>query len=194
MEMQWFEKRAVNAFSRIYLRWYLLPRLFALLAGPLKGLGLALGPGVGWETLAIARRFPDATLIGVDYDPDQVERARRHLTERPGLLPRVTFERGDATALTFAAESFDFAYALNVLHHIRNYPMALREVRRVLRPGAPFYLQDLSRRFFLPGLRQLVPPESLFTRAELVGQLEAAGFAVEAASGRAIIFVRARRR
>lgn len=96
-------------------RWYLLPRLLALMDGPLGGKGLALGPGVGWETLA----------------------------------------------------PFDFAYELNVLHHIRDYPAAIREVRRVLKPGGRFFLQDLSR-------HQLFPPESLFTRAELVWQLEAA--------------------
>jgi ubiquinone/menaquinone biosynthesis C-methylase UbiE len=77
---------------------------------------------------------------------------------------------------------------------VRGYPAAIREVRRVLKPGGRFFLQDLSRHFFLPGLRWLFPPESLFTRATLVWQLEAAGFRVEAARGQAIIFLRARRR
>ena len=194
MEMRWFEKWMVNSFSGIYLRWYLLPRLLALMDGPLRGRGLALGPGVGWETLAFAEKFPETTLIGVDYDPDQVERARRHLAAHPSLVHRVEFRRGDAAVLAFPAETFDFAYELNVLHHIRDYPAAIREVYRVLKPGGRFFLQDLSRYFFLPGLRHLFPPESLFTRAELIGQLKAGGFEVEAATGRAIVFVRARRR
>lgn len=194
MEMRWLEKWAVNSFSRVYLRWYLLPRLLALIDGPLVGKGLALGPGVGWETLALAERFPETILIGVDYDPDQVERARRNLGACPSLSTRVTFQQGDATALSFAAGSFDFVYELNVFHHIRDYPAAIREVHRVLKPGGQFFLQDLSRRFFLPGVRQLFPPESLFTRAELVRDLETAGFKVEAGRGQAIIFLRARRR
>jgi ubiquinone/menaquinone biosynthesis C-methylase UbiE len=194
MEMRWFEKWAVNSFSGIYLRWYLLPRLLALMDGPLRGKGLALGPGVGWETLALAERFPRTTLVGVDYDPDQVERARRNLAGYPALSARVAFQQGDASALSFPAETFDFAYELNVLHHVRDYPAAIREVRRVLKPGGRFFLQDLSRHFLLPGLRQLFPPESLFTRAELVWQLEAAGFGVEVAKGQAIIFLRVRRR
>jgi len=193
MEMHWFEKWMVNSFSGIYLRWYLLPRLLALLDAPFTGRGLALGPGVGWETLALAEKFPGTTLIGVDYDPDQVERARRHLSTRPRLSTRVVFLQGDAAALAFPAGTFDFAYALNVLHHVRNSAAAVREVHRVLRPAGRFLLQDLSRRFFVPGLRHLFPPESLFTRAGLVQQLEAAGFGVEAARGRAIVFIRARR-
>jgi ubiquinone/menaquinone biosynthesis C-methylase UbiE len=104
------------------------------------------------------------------------------------------FRQGDASALSFPGETFDFAYALNVLHHIRDYPAAIREVCRVLKPRGRFFLQDLSRRFFLPAVRHLFPPESLFTRADLVGVLEGAGFAVEAARGQAVVFVRARRR
>jgi len=194
MEMHWFEKWVVNSFSGFYLRWYLLPRLLTLIDGPLAGRGLVLGPGIGWETLALAEKFPEATLIGVDYDMDQVERARRNLKARPLLVTRVAFEQGDATALSFSAGSFDFAYELNVFHHIRDYPAAIREVHRVLKPGGRFFLQDLSERFFLPGVRRFFPPESLFTRAELVRELDATGLDVEAATGRAIIFLRARRR
>lgn len=112
MEMHRFEKWAVNTFSAIYLRWYLFPRLLALMDGPPNGRGLALGPGVGWETLALAEKFPETTLIGVDYDPDQVERARRNLAGRPSLSTRVDFRQGDASALLFPADSFDFAYEL----------------------------------------------------------------------------------
>jgi hypothetical protein len=78
--------------------------------------------------------------------------------------------------------------------HIFDYPAAIHEVLQVLKPGGRFFLQDLSRRFFLPGLRQLSPPESLFTKAELLWQIEAAGFSAETARGEAIVFVRARRR
>lgn len=194
MEMHWFEKWAVNSFSGPYLRWYLLPRLFALIEEPLKGAGLAVGPGVGWETLTIAERFSDVRLIGVDYDATQVGRARSNLARRPALAGRVEFHQGDATALRFPDESLDFAYELNVLHHIESYAAAIREVHRVLRPGAPFFIQDLTRHFFIPGLRQLFPPESLFTRAELVAELTMARFLIEAARGRAVVFVRARRR
>jgi hypothetical protein len=66
-------------------------------------------------------------------------------------------------------------------------------VHRVLRPGGPFFIQDLSRDFFLPGLRQLFPPESLFAASDLVAGLAAARFVVEEVRGRAIVFIRARR-
>lgn len=194
MQMQPFEKWVINSFSHLYLRWYLMPRFRALVDGTLRGWGLALGPGVGWETFALAEQFPETTLIGVDYDPEQVDRARRNLSRRSTLASRVDFCEGDATKLAFPSESFDFAYALNVLHHIRDYRAALREVHRVLKPWGRFFIQDLSRAFFLPGLRQLFPPESLFTLGDLVTDLGAAGFRVDAARGRAIVFIKAFRR
>jgi ubiquinone/menaquinone biosynthesis C-methylase UbiE len=124
---------------------------------------------------------------------DQVERARGNLARRPALTARVAFEQGDATALRFPDGSFDFVYELNVLHHIEGYQAAIQEVHRVLRPGAPFFVQDLSRHFFVSGLRQLFPPDSLFTRAELMAALAGARFIIEEARGRAVVFVRARR-
>ncbi|MGH7320597.1 MAG: class I SAM-dependent methyltransferase [Candidatus Rokuibacteriota bacterium] len=151
------------------------------------------GNGV-MEMHAFEKRVVEATLAGVDYDPDQVARARRNLAAHPALAGRIVFDRGDATALAFPKQTFDFAYELNVLHHIADYPRALLEVGWVLRPGAPFLLQDLSRAFFPSGVRRLFPPESLFTREELSRELEAAGFSVEAAAGRVVLFLRARRR
>ena len=194
MQMQPFEKWAVNSFSRLYLRWYLLPRFRVLVDGALSGRGLALGPGVGWETLALAAQFPETTLIGVDYDSAQVDQARRTLARRPALASRVDFCQGDATKLSFPSESFDFAYALKVLHHVRDYPAAIREVHRVLKPSGRFFIQDLSRAFFVPGLQQLFPPESLFALVDLVTELGAAGFRVDATQGRAILFIKAHRR
>ena len=149
MEMRRFEKWAVNSFSDPYLRWYLLPRFLALLDGPLEGHGLGLGPGVGWETLVLAEQFPRATLTGVDYDPDQVAQARRNLASRPSLTQRVSFHRGDATAGEFLAATFDFAYALNVLHHVADYPAVIREVHRMLRPDGRF-LRPESLSILLP--------------------------------------------
>ena len=45
----------------------------------------------------------------------------------------------DATRLTFSDASFDLVMSFEVLEHIPDYLAALREVRRVLRPGGRFY-------------------------------------------------------
>jgi SAM-dependent methyltransferase len=45
----------------------------------------------------------------------------------------------DATRLTFDDESFELVMSFEVLEHIPDYLAALREVRRILRPGGRFY-------------------------------------------------------
>lgn len=192
MEMQAFEKWAVNTFSPLYLRGYILPRLWRLM-GELPGSrGLGIGVGLGIETVAIARRYWGKHIVAVDYDMDQVERARRRLAREQGLASHVTFEQADATALPFPAESFDFAYALNVLHHIAEYRRALGEVFRVLKPGGRLWLQDLTRDFLaLPVVRTLFPAEAFFTAGDLWTELPKVGYVIEHFAGRGIVFVRA---
>lgn len=192
MEMRPFEKWAVNAFSPLYLRAYVLPRLWRLMGDSPGTRGLGIGAGLGVETFAIARRYWGRHLIAVDYDPAQVERARARLRREQSLPSHVTFEQGDATALPFPAGSFDFAYALNVLHHIAQYRRALEEVYRVLKPGGPLFIQDLTREFLgLPGVRRLFPAEGLFTAEDLRENLSKTGYVIERFAGRRIVFVRA---
>jgi SAM-dependent methyltransferase len=57
------------------------------------------------------------------------------VNEARGFDPVGTYVRGDATALPFVERSFDRITAMAVLYHVANWPLALREVRRVVRPG-----------------------------------------------------------
>ena len=49
----------------------------------------------------------------------------------------------NAEALEFPAESFDLVIMLEVLEHIIDYPKALREAYRVLRPGGLLFIQSV---------------------------------------------------
>jgi SAM-dependent methyltransferase len=53
--------------------------------------------------------------------------------------------RADATRLPFTAGAFDAVTALNVLYHLPDPLPALREARRVLRPGAHLLASAISR-------------------------------------------------
>ncbi|MFD2980389.1 class I SAM-dependent methyltransferase, partial [Klebsiella pneumoniae] len=50
-------------------------------------------------------------------------------------LANVTTERGAAERLPFADASFDFVFSRYSAHHWSDLGLALREVRRVLKPG-----------------------------------------------------------
>src|ERR671936_2987539 len=74
---------------------------------------LDLGTGTGAGAFAIARRFPEADVVGVDLSPGMLAEARR-LTP-PELAGRVRFEQADASKLPHDDGSFDLIGLANML-------------------------------------------------------------------------------
>jgi SAM-dependent methyltransferase len=94
---------------------------------------LDVGCGPGSITLDFAKVVAPGEVVGVDSAPVQVERARALAAEMG--VRNARFEEGDAYALPFPAESFDVVNANALLQHLSDPVRALREFRRVLRPG-----------------------------------------------------------
>ena len=105
------------------------------LAGPLRILDL--GCGTGEITRRLARRYPDAQVIGVDILQHTVELARRVSAD---LGDRVTFEQGDAFALSFDSNAFDLVVCRHMSQAVPDFPHVLAEITRVLRPGGWLHL------------------------------------------------------
>ena len=105
------------------------------LAGPLRILDL--GCGTGEITRRLARRYPDAQLVGVDILEHTVELARRVSAD---LGDRVRFEQGDAFALSFDADAFDLVVCRHMSQAVPDFPHVLAEITRVLSPGGWLHL------------------------------------------------------
>jgi SAM-dependent methyltransferase len=88
---------------------------------------LDVGTGTGTAARAIAARWPDADVTGVDMSERMLGEARRLLP--PELAERVRFEQADASALPFPDESFDLVTLANMIPFFD-------EIDRVLVPGA----------------------------------------------------------
>jgi ubiquinone/menaquinone biosynthesis C-methylase UbiE/uncharacterized membrane protein YbhN (UPF0104 family) len=120
---------------------HLLNRKTSLLAAHLPpperaGRGLDLGCGTGNQVAVMRQRGYD--VIGVDPSPGLLAIARKNGVE---------VVNGSALALPFADGSFDFAYAIGVLHHVgglEDQERAFRDVRRVLKQGAPFIIHETN--------------------------------------------------
>src|SRR5690606_18614684 len=96
---------------------------------PAGATGLDVGCGSGrWSDRVRARGYE---VVALDAARSALEVAARRLP--PGSLLQ-----GSAVELPLADDSVDFAFSLGVLHHLPDTEGALRDVRRVLRPGAPF--------------------------------------------------------
>jgi 2-polyprenyl-3-methyl-5-hydroxy-6-metoxy-1,4-benzoquinol methylase len=77
---------------------------------------LDAGCGLGWSTIAFARAYPDATIVGVDLDEPSIERARQNATDN-GVDDRITFEFADAGDAKYVGQ-FDAVFIFEALHDL----------------------------------------------------------------------------
>jgi ubiquinone/menaquinone biosynthesis C-methylase UbiE len=132
-----------------------MPRETALrLLGPAMGRLLDVGCGGGSHTAALAAAGWEA--VGLDASEAQLRLARERGCE---------VVLGHAESLPFAGGSFDAAVSLWTHTDIDDWPAAIRETRRVLRPGGAFVYVGVHPCF--------VGPHSLFVEGKGVPSLHA---------------------
>ena len=117
---------------------------------------LDCGCGPGSITLDLAALVAPGEVCGVDVDPSQVEAAQRLAAERG--IDNTHFEVASVYALPFPDASFDVVTAVGVLMHLSEPMLALREMRRVLRPGGLIALEnvDVGAKLVSPPLASLL--------------------------------------
>lgn len=114
-------------------------RLAAAEAQRLLGTGvlgrvLDVGCGTGYLGLGLAHAGQVAELHLADLSPGMLGRARENAAS---LGVDASLVRATAADLPFADHTFDAVVTRGVLHHLHDVPAALREWRRVVRPGGP---------------------------------------------------------
>jgi ubiquinone/menaquinone biosynthesis C-methylase UbiE/uncharacterized membrane protein YbhN (UPF0104 family) len=105
--------------------------------------GLDLGCGQAWYAVDLARR--GYTMHGIDLSHGQIAQAKKYCFEQGAVdLALATY---DGTHIPYADGLFDFAYSINVLHHVTDpgaQTRLLAEVLRVLKPGGVFLLHEMN--------------------------------------------------
>lgn len=96
-------------------------------------LDVGCGTGVVFDAFAGAIGNT-GEITGLDHS-DEFLTAARERAEAGGYAETVTLVRGDAHELPFPDASFDAAHVERVLMHIADPDRALRELRRVVKPG-----------------------------------------------------------
>jgi len=110
--------------------------------GPLDRI-LDLGCGTGELTRLTAHHFPSARVIGADFTAAMLAVARRR-TAGSRDLGRISYGRATAMRLPFADGTFDLATNAFLARNLVDLDAALREMRRVLRPGGVLLVLEIT--------------------------------------------------
>jgi ubiquinone/menaquinone biosynthesis C-methylase UbiE len=123
---------------------------------------LEVGPGTGYYSLPVAEWIsPGGTLDLLDVQQEMLD----HTMERAGQagISNLAWTRADARSMPYPDASFDGAYLVTVLGEVPDQDAALRELRRVVRPGGRIVVGELF------GDPHMVTHRALAERAERAG-------------------------
>ncbi len=100
-----------------------------------------IGTGTGYLAKKLAEY--DTTVNAIDSSSAMLEVAKHGFTENE--LKRINLIEGDAHDLPLPDESQDLVYANLLIHHLLEPSLAIKEMRRVLKPGGKVIITDIDR-------------------------------------------------
>ncbi|TCK21901.1 class I SAM-dependent methyltransferase [Pseudonocardia endophytica] len=138
-----------------------------------------LGAGTGTGSAALARRFPDASVVAVDGSAAMVNRLRAN---------GFTATQSDLDSGWPEVGSPDVVWAASSLHHLSDVERVLRDAHAATKPGAllavvemddqPRILDDDAGRALEDRAHEVMAAERWNAHPDWTGAIESAGFAV----------------
>lgn len=89
------------------------------------------------------------SVVGIDNSRKVVAQCQRYYRDTSNLV----FREVDCTSLDFDDESFDVVTAFELIEHISDYEVFLKEASRVLKQGGVCILATPNKKVWSPGLR-----------------------------------------
>jgi ubiquinone/menaquinone biosynthesis C-methylase UbiE len=120
---------------------------------------LDVGCGTGNLSFCLAQNSEILSVRGLDISPAYIEHAKRRNSDA-----RLGFEVGNACALPFPDASFDHALSMLTLQFIPQASLAVREMRRVTRPGGTVAAATWDTREGLNAYRMIFDAAAILDR------------------------------
>jgi ubiquinone/menaquinone biosynthesis C-methylase UbiE len=137
-----------------------------------------VGCGWGRSFELLAARFAPERMIGLDIDGAMV-RAAASRCARQALA--VSLAQASAAQIPLPAGSVDMVFCHQTFHHLVDQERAVREFRRILRPGGLLLFAESTRRYIESWLIRLLfrhPMEVQKSADEYIAMVRGAGFDV----------------
>lgn len=171
-------------------KYYLLgrDRLIGDLQPPPGGYVLELGCGTGRNLIAAAKRYPDASFVGVDISNEMLETAQSSI-DRSGLSNRIQVAQGDATGCDlealFGRARFDRVFLSYTLSIIPPWREVVGFALDCTAPGGSLHVVDFGQqerlpRWFHRGLHYWLGKFHVHPPADMLDVIKSAGQAVGA--------------
>ncbi|CAJ36848.1 predicted SAM-dependent methyltransferase [Methanocella arvoryzae MRE50] len=155
----------MRALDSSWRGWFLKNQEIRIMRKMLRNAGISLegkvimdaGCGSGLGTKYLLEALAPSKMIAFDYMPEQIA-----LAKTKGLP--VDFYVGDMRRLDLPDNCLDACFAITVLHHIPDWPKAVKEAARLLRKGGIFVVEE--------------PQEDTFGWAKFEAAVKANGFEI----------------
>lgn len=102
---------------------------------------LDIGCGRGRALLALAKAYPNSRFLGYDLNESAIQYANAAAAEMG--VRNVMYRQQDLTVWD-EPQAFDFITALDAIHDQARPDLVLAAIRRALRPGGAFLMQDID--------------------------------------------------
>jgi SAM-dependent methyltransferase len=129
---------------------------------------LEIGCGTGYVLSGVAKNFPNASLQGSEIFVEGLSFASQR-------LPCVNLMQMDARAIPFC-EEFDVVGAFDVLEHIKEDDVVLREIHRALKPQGIIILTVPQHTWLWSAADEYACHERRYASNEILSKVKAAGF------------------
>ena len=128
--------------------------LFAALDPQAEEFILDAGCGHGADLIPLLKK--KCRCAGIDLSENMIAETKKEL-KRNGLDTRdLTLSTGDITRLAWPDAVFDKVFASEIIEHVPDYPKAIAELSRVLKPGGTLVITTPNRKGIYAWERYLV--------------------------------------
>lgn len=144
----WWDKNYINVYGLHQMNEfrvdYILNKL-PLIKNNNSLLIADIGCGGGILTESIAKLNSNTQILAIDISANSIKQAIKHANDNN--IKNINYSIGSAYDTKFESYTFDIIIMSDVLEHLHDLPLLIKEINRLLKPGGIFIFDTFNRTF-----------------------------------------------